>query len=152
VVVGGLLTVFSMWWIYFDMPADELIQSVRQAFSERLTGAFTWGYGNYLVFAGATAVGVGLSVAVDQVTHHSELTDLQAGFVLTVPAVVYLVAVWGLHVHIKPPSAFRNYAVPVVAVLILLSSFTSEPVLFTGLLLAALVATSVVLRPRLMAQ
>jgi low temperature requirement protein LtrA len=149
VVVGGLLIVFSMWWLYFDMPAGQVVEQARQAFADRLTGAFAWGYGHYFVFAGAAAAGAGLAVAVDQATHHSELTDLEAGFAITVPVATYLVAVWALHARYKPPSLLRTFAVPVTATLILFSSATTEPVLATGMLLAALVAVSVLVnRPR----
>ena len=29
--VGGLLTLFAMWWIYFDLPTEHLAQRVREA-------------------------------------------------------------------------------------------------------------------------
>ncbi len=149
VVVGGLLIVFSMWWVYFDMPAEQLVDRARQASSERLSGAFAWGYGHYLVFAGAAAVGAGLAAAVDQATHHSLLTDLETGFAVTVPVAVYLVTVWALHVRSKRPGWHRRFAVPVAVVLILGASATPEPVLVTGLLLATLVALSVAInRPQ----
>jgi low temperature requirement protein LtrA len=149
--VGGALIVLSMWWFYFDMPAEEIVESVRHAFADRLNGAFVWGYGHYLVFLSAAAVGAGLAVAVDQVTHHSELSQFQAGLALTVPAAAYLLTVWALHVRYKPPSLLRNYAVPVTAAMILASSATPQPALITGGLLAALVAISVLVGPPVVA-
>ena len=146
VVVGGLLIVFSMWWLYFDMPAGAVVQQARQALTDRLTGAFAWGYGHYFVFGSAAVAGAGLAVAVDQATHHSQLTDLQAGLAITVPVTIYLVAVWALHAPYKRPSLLRDYAVPIAALLILATSVTSEPVLATGVVLAALVAVSIVIR------
>jgi len=77
-VIGGLLVVFSMWWVYFDMPAGQLVREVRRAFDDRLSGAFTWGYGHYLIFASAAAVGAGLTVAVHQVAHRTQLDQLGA--------------------------------------------------------------------------
>jgi hypothetical protein len=32
VVVGGLLTVFAMWWLYFAKPARLFLRSNRSAF------------------------------------------------------------------------------------------------------------------------
>jgi len=145
--VGGTVIVFSMWWFYFDMPADEIVEDVRGAFTTRLTGAFSWGYGHYVVFLSAAAVGAGLAVAVDQATHHSELSNFQAGLALTLPATAYLVTVWALHVRYKRSSWLRNYAVPIAAVLILASSVTPQPALITGALLAALVIVSILLGP-----
>jgi low temperature requirement protein LtrA len=135
-----------MWWLYFDMPAEQAASRMRSVVSRRLSGGFVWGYGHYLVFASAAAAGAGLAVAVDQATHHSGLTDTQAGFALTTPVAVFLVAVWGLHYADKAPGPLRTFAVPVGAGLILAASFTPEPVLATGALLAALVAGGVVNR------
>jgi low temperature requirement protein LtrA len=146
VVVGGLLTVFSMWWLYFDMPAERAMEAVRQSYSDRLSGGFIWGYGHYFVFAGAAAAGAGLAVAVDQATHHSRLTGFQAGLAITVPVAIYLLAVWALHAPYKAPSRLRNFGVPVTAAIILACSATPEPVLATGLTLAALVAFSLRVR------
>jgi hypothetical protein len=53
---------------------------------------------------------------------------------------IYLVSVWALHVGAKPPGPLRTFAVPMTALLVLASSFTPDPVLFTGVILAALVA------------
>src|SRR5207244_1030581 len=99
VVGGGLLIVFSMWWIYFDMPAERVVAGVRDSFSERLRGAFSWGYGHYVVFGAAAAVGAGLAVGVDQIAHHSQLSDLAAAFAVTGPVAAYVVTVWLLHVR-----------------------------------------------------
>jgi hypothetical protein len=109
------------------------------------------GYGHYLVFLSAAAVGAGLAVAVDQVTHHSELSHLQAALALTVPAAAYLLTVWALHVRYKPPSLLRNYAVPITAALILASAGTPQPALITGGLLAALVVINVLVGPPVVA-
>ena len=60
---GGLVTVFGMWWVYFSKEAHRLLTSLR--------AGIIWGYGHYLVFASAAAVGAGLGVNVDRVTHHA---------------------------------------------------------------------------------
>jgi low temperature requirement protein LtrA len=49
IIVGGLLIVFSFWWLYFERAAHELLESA--------TSAFLWGYGHYFVFGSAAAVG-----------------------------------------------------------------------------------------------
>jgi low temperature requirement protein LtrA len=143
VVAGGILTVFSMWWIYFDLPSGQIVEHAQRAFAERLSGAFVWGYGHYLVFASAAATGAGLALAIKQVTHRSHLGDVAAGLSLTAPVSVYLLVVWALHFRYKPPSLVRSFAVPVGVVLILASSVTPEPALITGVLLVGLVAVSV---------
>jgi low temperature requirement protein LtrA len=148
VAVGGLLTVFSLWWLYFDMPSEEIASAARESFAQHLRGAFKWGYGHYLIFAGAAATGSGLAVAVERIGHHSQLTRTETGLAFTVPVSLYLLAVWALHASYKRPSAFRNWSVPVAVVVLLLASLTSEPVLVAGLFLTALVAVSVIDRAR----
>jgi low temperature requirement protein LtrA len=142
VAAGGILTVFAMWWIYFDLPAERAVDRIRGQFTDRLSGAFVWGYGHYVVFGAAAAVGAGLAVAVDQATHRSPLSDAQAGLAITVPVTVFIVAVWALHYSDKTPGRLRRYAVPVAAVLILAASFTPEPVLVTGLVLSGLIGAA----------
>src|SRR5215211_3016523 len=73
---GGLLTVFGMWWLYFAKESHELLTSLRTA--------IVWGYGHYLVFAAAAAVGAGLAVNVDFLTDHAEV-GARAAAAFTVP-------------------------------------------------------------------
>ncbi len=146
IVVGGLLTVFSMWWLYFDMPSEQVVASVRKSFMTRLHGAFAWGYGHYAIFASAAATGTGVAIAIDQVTAHSRLTNFEAALCVTVPVSVYLIVAWALHAPYKPPSPFRNWSAPVTVVLIMASSVTSQPVLLTGILLTVLLVLTLVFR------
>ncbi|MFD5890629.1 low temperature requirement protein A [Streptomyces sp. NPDC060334] len=46
IALGGLLTVFTMWWMYFARPGAHIITNNRQA--------FRWGYGHYFILASAT--------------------------------------------------------------------------------------------------
>jgi low temperature requirement protein LtrA len=143
--VGGFLVVCALWWIYFDLPTDQLLARARTAFEERSsTLSFVWGYGHYFVFASLAAVGVGIAVAVDQIVHHSALTDLEAGFVLTVPVAVFLIAVLALNWRFKHSGLFRVLGCPITALAVLAASWTEEWVLLTGLILAALVVVTIV--------
>jgi low temperature requirement protein LtrA len=148
VVVGGLLIVFSLWWLYFDMPVEDLVAHVREAFVEHLSGAFLWGYGHYIVWASIAATGAGIVVGIDQATGHSDLSDLAAGFAITVPVSLYLLLVWALHAPAKPPGPMKTYVVPIGVVLILLGSVTPQPVLTTGIVLAAMVVAGVIAHGR----
>ena len=103
VVVGGLLTLFTMWWIYFDLPTEHLVERIRADFEEHLGAVFAWGYGHYFVFASIAATGAGLVVAIDQLAGHSELTDVQAAFAFTLPVSLYVLSVWALHARATRP-------------------------------------------------
>ena len=144
VATGGFLIVASMWWMYFDMPVHQLLTRARRAFARHEESqSIIWAYGHYFVFGGAAAVGAGLAVNVDQVTPPTALTDLEAAFTVTVPVAVYLITVWALHFKYKRPSLLRDIGAPIATVVVLGTSWTSEPVLATGAVLAALVIASV---------
>ncbi|MER5220534.1 low temperature requirement protein A [Streptomyces flaveus] len=140
VAAGGLLIVLSMWWLYFAKPAALFLTSDR--------AAFPWGYGHYLVFGSAAAVGAGLAVNVDHVTHHSEISDAAAGAAVTVPVAVFLLVLYLL--HIRPHHALAAHAllIPGTAVVVLALTFTDVPVPATGVAVAALAAVSVTVSQR----
>ena len=132
---GGLLTVFAMWWLYFAKPAERLLVSNRVG--------FVWGYGHLLIFASAAAVGAGLAVAVDHATGHAALGATGAGAAVTLPVAVYVLTVWALHLGPHHTGPARVRALPLLAAaLILAATATGQPVLVTGLVMAALVGVS----------
>ena len=135
-IIGGLLIVYSMWWMYFDRPAHDLLTSFRRALA--------WGYGHYVVFASAAGVGVGLSVVVDQLTHRSEISPSAAGLAVTIPVVTFLLCLWVL--LYRPVYRRTRWLGPMVAPFILLSSFTGEAVLSTGLMLAGIIAIKILVK------
>lgn len=133
IILGGLLIVFSMWWLYFERSVHEQLASQSTA--------FIWGYGHYLIFASAAAVGAGLAVAVDFATGHAEIGAFGAGAAVAVPVASYLLGVWALHARTRVDRPTAAFSVPAVALLILLTPLTGHAVLVTGVLLAALLAT-----------
>ena len=134
-ILGGLLIVFSMWWMYFDRPVHDLLTGLRMA--------IIWGYGHYVVFAAAAAVGAGLAVSVDQVTAHAEISRTTAGFAVAIPVALFLLSLWVL--HDRPGHRETRPFGPITAILILMTPFTSHPVLLTGLLLASMVGIKLVI-------
>ncbi|MFI5609129.1 low temperature requirement protein A [Amycolatopsis sp. NPDC051903] len=144
--VAGLVLVFSMWWLYFDQPGH-----VRLVRNPSLMSTMSWGCGHYLIFASAAAVGTGLELAVDYDTHHTALSGLVTALTVTVPVAVFLLSVWLL--HIGPSNECREIAIgfPVTAVLVVAASFGPVPIHVAAVLVAGLVALTVVAshgRPR----
>jgi low temperature requirement protein LtrA len=131
---GGLLTVFGMWWLYFAKESHGLLTSLR--------AGIVWGYGHYVVFASAAAVGAGLAVNVDYVTHHAAIGARGAAAAFTIPVALFLLAVWALVVRPHHLGSWHASVTPVTAVLVLAATFTAEPVLVTGLLVAVMIAVS----------
>jgi low temperature requirement protein LtrA len=140
IAAGAMLTVFAMWWTYFAKPIAERLVTARLA--------FVWGYGHYLVFASAAAMGAGVAVNVDRATGHSDVSRTAAGAMVTIPVAVYLLAVWLLHVRPQPDAPLKGTLLPIGAVVVLLVTVTGEPVLATGLAVAILTGIAVVLGSR----
>jgi low temperature requirement protein LtrA len=138
--LGALLTVFSMWWIYFAKPSAPALLSNRVG--------FPWGYGHFVVFSSAAAVGAGVGVMVDAVTNRSHLSDAAAAATFTVPVVLYALAVAFIQTLLHGVHRERLLAFAVAVVLIGAATFTGQPVLCTGVVLAALVAALVVFHQR----
>ncbi|MHC3470730.1 low temperature requirement protein A, partial [Streptomyces sp. 7R007] len=89
IAAGGLLIIFAAWWIYFVVPIHGHLRTNRQA--------FLWGYGHYLIFASAAAIGAGLEVAVEQAIGKAHISTLSASAAVTLPTALYLLTVWALH-------------------------------------------------------
>jgi low temperature requirement protein LtrA len=137
---AGLVLVFAMWWLYFDQPGHARLTRRPTLFT-----TMSWGYGHYLIFASAAAVGAGLEVAVGYDTHTlHDVGPVAAAMATTVPVAIFLLSVWLL--HIGPTNECRPIAIgfPVTAVLVVAASYTPAPIHVTAVLAAALVALTVV--------
>ncbi|MGF1428487.1 low temperature requirement protein A [Kitasatospora sp. LaBMicrA B282] len=135
IAVGGLLLCFSAWWIYFAAPIHEHLRSNRQA--------FLWGYGHYLIFGSAAAIGAGLEVAVEHAVGQAHISGAAASAAVTVPGALYLFTVWLLHSrHGKTGAA--QWVLPTAAAAVLAcTAFGESGVLAAGLVAAAAVALGV---------
>ncbi|GHA21604.1 membrane protein [Streptomyces spiroverticillatus] len=133
VALGGLLTVFALWWLYFAQDAPRRLRTQRTA--------MLWGYGHYVVFAAAAAIGAALAVNVARVTGGSRaLTAVQAAAAYTVPVALFVTCVWLLHRRATRLSTAGNVLPPVAALAVLCSTFTPFPVLGTGVIASLLIA------------
>lgn len=139
---GGLLMAFAMWWLYFARPAHTLLATTHQDHRRR----FPWAYGHYLVFASATAEGAGLAFYADHVTRHTTATSAAAGAAVTVPAAVFLMTVWAVHLRPHRKSPAERIAFPAAAAGILAASWSGAPAPASGVLLTAVAAVAGVRR------
>jgi low temperature requirement protein LtrA len=136
IAIGGILTVFSMWWLYFSKDAAALLTTH--------VWAFVWGYGHYFVFGSAAAVGAGLQINVDLATEPLSIGGTTAAAYFTVPVSVFLLAMWVLHWTPLHGGRWHQSLAPGTAVAVLLATFSPEPVLVTGFLVAGLVVASTI--------
>ncbi|WP_437059118.1 low temperature requirement protein A [Streptomyces sp. enrichment culture] len=141
IAAGGLLIVFSAWWIYFVVPIAGRLHSNRQA--------FLWGYGHYVIFAAAAAIGAGLEVAVEQAVGEAHISTLSASAAVTLPTALYLLAVWALHSRHFKVGIAQQTVLPVTALLVICCSFLGDwAVLAAGVATALAVVTGETLTAR----
>ncbi|HVS12924.1 MAG TPA: low temperature requirement protein A [Thermoanaerobaculia bacterium] len=131
-IVGGVLIVFAMWWLYFDRPAPEQCESLHEP--------FVWGYGHIAVFTSAAAVGAGLSVEVDRITGHAEIGPVGGALSVAVPVALYLVALSLLPSGRRRSSRAGRLLVWIAAPAVLAAAWAGEPMLVIGFLLTVLLA------------
>lgn len=139
VIVGSLLIVYSMWWIYFDRPEEHLLDS--------LPTAIAWSYLHLPIFAAVAAVGAGLVVAIEETSGHTHLGTVAVGTAVAAPIVVYLLSLWLLYFRLLP-DRFHRLVVPVAIALVIGAIFTPSPALGIGLALVAMMGAKVALNLR----
>jgi low temperature requirement protein LtrA len=141
IAFGGLVIVFSAFWVYFATPIREYLRSDRQAFG--------WGYGQYVIFGSAAAIGAGIEVAAEQAAGQSHIPALAAAFAVTAPAVLYLVAVWLVHIRPFKQGVAQLLVLPAAAALMLAATLAGRlAVPLAALAGAAGVALGVLLAAR----
>ncbi|MBC9729557.1 low temperature requirement protein A [Streptomyces sp. TRM68367] len=142
IAAGGLLIIFAAWWIYFVVPVHGHLRSNRQA--------FLWGYGHYLVFAPAAAIGAGLEVAVEQAVGKAHISTLAASSAVTLPTALYLLTVWALHSRHFKVGIAQQLVLPTSALLVICCTFLGHwAVLAAGVVAALTVAAGTTLTARM---
>ena len=139
IVVGGLLIVFSMWWLYFKREHATL-------FEGSIRSTFVTGYGHYLVFASVAATGAALAAAVDLVQGEAHTTARVIGLALTGAVAVYVWCLTAMHAMAGAPVAETRVGVAVGLVVLAVAAVAPPigvTVLVTGCVLAVAVAQHV---------
>lgn len=135
VVAGGVLITFSAWWLYFARDNAGI-----------LTGndvGYTWGFGHYVIFASAAAVGAGLSARIAFYGHHAEVSDLVSSAFVTGPVAAALAALWIVNVRLHDASmrTAGPFAVAIAAAVAV--TFVPRSELWVGLVCVALLAVEI---------
>jgi low temperature requirement protein LtrA len=93
IALAGLVLIFACWWLYF-------LESDAPRLDARRDLGFIWGYGHYAVFASLAAIGAGIEVTVDAVTHEIAASPLLVGYSVAVPLAIFLAVRYALYVRI----------------------------------------------------
>ncbi|MFT3988443.1 low temperature requirement protein A [Aestuariivirga sp.] len=91
--VAGLGLTFGMWWIYFVVPAGELLHRHRER-------SFFWGYFHMVIFAAIAATGAGLHVAGLYIEHEAHITAVETVLTVAVPVALYVVSLFILYMRL----------------------------------------------------
>ncbi|MDD9350153.1 MULTISPECIES: low temperature requirement protein A [unclassified Mumia] len=120
VSVGGVLIVFSVWWIYFARDSAAALERARGTGAE-----YVWGFGHYAVFASAAAIGAALAARVDfwqhEVVHGHVVESWPSAALLCGSVAVLLAACWVVKVRPEDRSAgtAARWGAAITAVLLL---------------------------------
>jgi low temperature requirement protein LtrA len=98
-VVGGVGLTFGMWWIYFLVPAGDVLHHRREK-------SFLWGYGHIFVYAAIAATGAGLHVGALYLEDAAHVSVTAVVLSIAVPVALFFVMLGamfsnlvGLHLH-----------------------------------------------------
>jgi len=110
-VLVAMVTVFSLWWLYFSR--EEHLKG------QDLSSAFSWGYGHLLIYLSGAAVGAGFAVLVDIITDHAKVPLIVGDYAVAVPVALYLAGLWLVRDRVVLQGAGR-FVLPAFAVVVLL--------------------------------
>lgn len=149
--LGGLVIVFSLWWIYFEFTTGRAPGRDRRA-------QYRWAGLHYFVFASIAAVGAGLAVAVEWLSDpdHVRLSATGVALVVGAAVAIFLLSI-GLIEAVAEDGHARTDMVGKVlgAVGAVAAAFTAPvltvpgSILVIGAVLAAMVGYGVSLQNRL---
>jgi low temperature requirement protein LtrA len=93
VAVAGTGLTFGLWWMYFTVPAGEVLQVHRER-------GFPWGYGHMLIFGSIAATGAGLHVAAFYIGHEAHIAATATVITVAVPVGLYAFALFALYTYL----------------------------------------------------
>jgi low temperature requirement protein LtrA len=91
--IAGTGLTFAMWWIYYMVPAGEILERHRDR-------AFVWGYGQVLIVTAIVATGAGLRVAAYFIEHKSVIGPLATVLSVATPVAVYIALSYAIYYYL----------------------------------------------------
>ena len=111
VAVAGTGLTFGMWWVYFVVPAADLLHAHRER-------SFGYGYLHIVLFGSIVATGAGLHAAADYIEHRSAMNSVATVLAVAIPVGVYIGTVFGIYLALT--RAWDGFYASVVLVTVLL--------------------------------
>ncbi|MCW2829342.1 MAG: low temperature requirement protein [Aeromicrobium sp.] len=130
VAAGGVLVTFCAWWLYFSRENAGI-----------LTGndvGYTWGFGHYVIFGSAAAIGAGLAARIAYYDHHAEVSDLVSSAFVTGPVAALLSALWFVSIRLHDASIRTVGPFALAVVSLVAVTFVPRSELWAGLICVVL--------------
>jgi low temperature requirement protein LtrA len=93
VCIAGIGLTFGMWWVYYIVPAGDMLHAHRER-------SFVWGYGHMVIFGAIVATGAGLHVAAYFIEHKAHIGALATVLTVAVPVSVYLLSIYAMYTYL----------------------------------------------------
>jgi low temperature requirement protein LtrA len=109
VAVAGTGLTFGMWWMYYSIPAAQLLHAHRER-------SFAYGYLHLGVFGSIVATGAGLHAAAYYIEHQSKLGSVATVLSVAIPVAAYIASIYLLYmVMVRAWDAFHVLLVTLTA-------------------------------------
>jgi len=131
VSIGCLLTLFGIWWLYFNSSVEHHLRNKATAFQ--------WGYGHFIIFGSAAAIGALVSVNVDVLTDHGSIQIGVANLGFAVAVALYLFGLWFCQERLIAKDKWQSFLMLAVAGCVLVLGLLPHTIMTTGLLIVATV-------------
>lgn len=93
VAFGGTSLVFGLWWLYYTVPAARLLTRYRNR-------ARTWSYEHILLYTALVAVGAGLHVAAQVISHDAHVNATFAILTVAAPVLICELMLFALYTQL----------------------------------------------------
>ncbi|MCW2654548.1 MAG: putative rane protein [Mycobacterium sp.] len=115
VAIAGTGLTFGMWWIYYIVPASELLHVHRER-------SFRFGYLHIVLYGSIVATGAGLDAAASYIEHRSSLGSVGTVLSVALPVAVYICWVYLLYILlVRTWDAFHAVLVAMTAIVLVAS-------------------------------
>ncbi len=91
--LAGMGLTFGIWWIYFMIPAGEMLHTHRDR-------SFAFGYGQMITIPSIVATGAGLHVAAYFIEHKAKIGALATVLSVAIPVAVFIVCVYAIYAYL----------------------------------------------------
>jgi len=91
--LAGMGLTFGMWWVYFVLPAAEVLHVHRER-------SFVFGYGQMITIASIVATGAGLDVAAYFIGHKAHIGPLAVLLTTAIPLLLFLACIYAMYAYL----------------------------------------------------